>query len=308
MELPIKILLEDNPKCTPYAMLHDLFPHYIIPPNCYAFNCDPARTCASRQEFRKRHIFTNVSPLEARIAKLRSGGKDGDIFLFFFGYHCDVPVDIRKFLFGLLTTVQPEDNISIIVSTNNVEKHDHAFYRLFAHHLLTLSPERKHYCSRCRQPRTAVYATHSWYEMNKQVAYEERCDTCKHLRNKDLPDGGLRHEYCDCRHAEDIAISCITCRAKVADYVIWDETAPNENAMVTHKTKDDFDVTDQYVYCSLECRQIGRSGKHHPHTCWVCQKPGKACGNCEQIHYCSIECQKSDWDRHKVGCRLYCNK
>jgi hypothetical protein len=39
--------------------------------------------------------------------------------------------------------------------------------------------------------------------------------------------------------------------------------------------------------------------------CAVCSKPGKLCASCEDIHYCSPECQKTDWKVHKLLCRTF---
>jgi hypothetical protein len=37
--------------------------------------------------------------------------------------------------------------------------------------------------------------------------------------------------------------------------------------------------------------------------CFVCPKLGdKKCSGCERISYCSVECQKEDWARHKINC------
>jgi hypothetical protein len=41
--------------------------------------------------------------------------------------------------------------------------------------------------------------------------------------------------------------------------------------------------------------------------CAVCSKPGKLCASCENIHYCSPECQKIDWKVHKLLCRTFKN-
>jgi MYND finger len=40
-------------------------------------------------------------------------------------------------------------------------------------------------------------------------------------------------------------------------------------------------------------------------ACRVCGKDGslKKCGRCESVFYCSIECQRQDWNRHKTECR-----
>jgi hypothetical protein len=37
--------------------------------------------------------------------------------------------------------------------------------------------------------------------------------------------------------------------------------------------------------------------------CATCSKPAKnVCGGCKSIRYCSVECQRADWTRHKVEC------
>ncbi|KAH7081157.1 hypothetical protein BKA63DRAFT_561719 [Paraphoma chrysanthemicola] len=38
--------------------------------------------------------------------------------------------------------------------------------------------------------------------------------------------------------------------------------------------------------------------------CAMCMKEGsKACGGCHEMRYCSTECQKSDWQIHKMACK-----
>lgn len=52
------------------------------------------------------------------------------------------------------------------------------------------------------------------------------------------------------------------------------------------------------------------------HACAVCSRPGalvksdqvakavlKKCARCEKVYYCSVECQRKDWARHKIECR-----
>ncbi|KAJ6506621.1 hypothetical protein C8R45DRAFT_1208676 [Mycena sanguinolenta] len=41
-------------------------------------------------------------------------------------------------------------------------------------------------------------------------------------------------------------------------------------------------------------------------TCLTCRKPATGmlrCGNCKLVRYCSADCQKKDWARHKTICR-----
>lgn len=41
-------------------------------------------------------------------------------------------------------------------------------------------------------------------------------------------------------------------------------------------------------------------------TCPRCTDKGtKACGGCENIKYCSLECQQADWPTHRVLCSTF---
>lgn len=49
------------------------------------------------------------------------------------------------------------------------------------------------------------------------------------------------------------------------------------------------------------------SEQSHPcQLCDACHKPDsvKRCGNCKQVFYCSVECQKKSWPDHKITCGL----
>lgn len=78
-------------------------------------------------------------------------------------------------------------------------------------------------------------------------------------------------------------------------------------------------------YCSKACREAHRD-QHQPECvrkqrdreerrekkarrvkCDTCEKKFpytkmKKCSRCRKAHYCSVECQKSDWERHRVTC------
>lgn len=39
-------------------------------------------------------------------------------------------------------------------------------------------------------------------------------------------------------------------------------------------------------------------------SCWICSKAGlKKCSGCDVRRYCSPDCQKKDWSRHKQECK-----
>jgi hypothetical protein len=79
-------------------------------------------------------------------------------------------------------------------------------------------------------------------------------------------------------------------------------------------------------YCSRGCREEAREA-HRPDclihqeerqerrekkakqvTCDTCKKRSsytkmKKCSRCRSATYCSVECQKQDWNRHKATCQ-----
>lgn len=42
------------------------------------------------------------------------------------------------------------------------------------------------------------------------------------------------------------------------------------------------------------------------YTCFFCKNKCsniKVCGNCKKVRYCSVGCQKKDWENHKSKCK-----
>ncbi|EFC45311.1 predicted protein [Naegleria gruberi] len=39
--------------------------------------------------------------------------------------------------------------------------------------------------------------------------------------------------------------------------------------------------------------------------CKMCNTKGKLCQACKSVRYCSLACQKSDWNSHKQNCKIY---
>lgn len=64
-------------------------------------------------------------------------------------------------------------------------------------------------------------------------------------------------------------------------------------------------IAEQSVVKQLEKLQISSNDSKPNKICAVCVKPNctNRCGNCKAIYYCSIDCQKADWPRHKANCK-----
>lgn len=52
---------------------------------------------------------------------------------------------------------------------------------------------------------------------------------------------------------------------------------------------------DQHIICYAESRRL---------SCRVCGKAGKyKCSACHKVRYCSVDCQRVDYSKHKVQCK-----
>ena len=62
--------------------------------------------------------------------------------------------------------------------------------------------------------------------------------------------------------------------------------------------KENFDKPDLGIEGNIFCKETKKI------LCYTCEenKPVKRCGACLNIHYCSPECAKKDWKRHKQNC------
>ena len=80
-----------------------------------------------------------------------------------------------------------------------------------------------------------------------------------------------------------------TATAKDLDPTLDDEDG-DENGSQGEESK----VEEPTPQCCYICKKLG-SGPNE-------DKPLKSCSQCHNIFYCSQECQKQDWKRHKVEC------
>lgn len=72
--------------------------------------------------------------------------------------------------------------------------------------------------------------------------------------------------------------------------------------MMEESTNGMIEVTFQWGE-SAE-KEVEEERKEDPNVCPCCRKDGKLlCGRCRKVRYCSPECQKDDWKRHKIYCK-----
>ena len=57
------------------------------------------------------------------------------------------------------------------------------------------------------------------------------------------------------------------------------------------------------------CQNEPRMNSHHCHQCTRTEEFGTVrllkCGHCKKAWYCSVECQKEHWSKHKIFCKKY---
>ena len=90
---------------------------------------------------------------------------------------------------------------------------------------------------------------------------------------------------------------CIICQRRPATQ---DETFMLQSYQTTKSA-----IISCFVVCSTECKFIMSEYLGGATICGVCGKEGsvKLCARCNMIPYCSRECQKKDYPRHKFACR-----
>ncbi len=90
----------------------------------------------------------------------------------------------------------------------------------------------------------------------------------------------------------------------------------SHNVRVEYATSDDkmsqYSIAVlEYVSKYLKKLLKNESGVKVSRICSVCDKKSQTCKKCacRSIYYCSTDCQKTDWNRHKTDCkRITSNK
>ena len=310
MEPPFSLLTDDG-----YASGGDpgahLFTKYPIfnTKHSIAVNCstDAGRMCPSSCPIPRGNICNSAIRFERLFTKLVNRSQHQ--LIIFYGYSIDAPLIFRQIVQEILNVDSPKDMTSIVVITDNIERHSLDFNIQFDE---SIGTTKEHYCPRCRQIRSPMLYVVNLRDPTKGTSFsDERCEACKNLRWKDLPAGGFKLEDSDELLTRDIPVYCTACDIYMADYFSGVDRFLNENAIERY-SGDDGAIYEQYVYCSKKCRKRGKKHNLQPTACSYCAKSGsnessrtKACGGCEKIYYCSVRCQRADWGIHKKECHPY---
>ena len=136
----------------------------------------------------------------------------------------------------ILNVDSPKDMTSIVVITDNIERHSLDFNIQFDE---SIGTTKEHYCPRCRQIRSPMLYVVNLRDPTKGTSFsDERCEACKNLRWKDLPAGGFKLEDSDELLTRDIPVYCTACDVYMADYFSGVDRFLNENAIERYSGDD----------------------------------------------------------------------
>lgn len=146
----------------------------------------------------------------------------------------------------------------------------------------------------------------SWKRLLPALA--ERCRTWKHgpncefLAKKKIPLS-LEHEndpLCSCGKGKDIS-------AAFRKQKKWESATPFVTRIAIGPIFGVPYVESVGDFASNMARMTESQPENKKLGCAGCGGPGKpkllVCGACKKISYCSSECQKEDWKKHKSVCR-----
>jgi len=136
----------------------------------------------------------------------------------------------------------------------------------------------------------------------------ERCRTWKHgpncefLVKKSIP---LSLEYrndplCSCGKGKDISAAFMKEKK-------WEFVTPFVTRIALGPIFGVPYVEDVGGFMDTVVQRFGKEFKERRDRCARCDGPGKprlrVCGGCKTTKYCSAECQKEDWKKHKATCK-----
>jgi predicted RNA-binding Zn-ribbon protein involved in translation (DUF1610 family) len=110
-----------------------------------------------------------------------------------------------------------------------------------------------------------------------------------------------------------VSVECPLCSKEVHfDGVGFGPICPNCDYLIMISVcKGCSTLLDETDYKCPSCGKLAADGvseevlrKHRQKRCEVCDTSAvlNVCGNCGTVRYCSIQCQKSDWNSHKTRC------
>lgn len=72
------------------------------------------------------------------------------------------------------------------------------------------------------------------------------------------------------------------------------------------ESKTSLQMLIQTKQITKQTKQLTLQSSQNQKVCAVCKKKEnlKSCSRCKKVHYCSVECQKKDWNTHKQDCKI----